>query len=192
MPNKTFTARLNQAIETMLVDASLRAFAPESRSLYSPVYRSGKYAWAKVMVSDGVLLAHRPVHNDEGAKTSSKTELLVGVVLQSEDATSQTKSNPLGKAAIAHIRYGIWVTVKGSRRRIDRLVVAFVLPKGASAKDKKSFATARRNVLNASEMMPDAVSVEVARGVSASKLAGVLTRQLRPVLVGRGRPRGAA
>jgi len=175
MANKKFTARLNESINAMLNDAGLHAFSPDSRSLYSPIYRSAKLEWAKVLDSDGILLTERTVHNAEGAVISPETEILIGVILQSEDATSQTKPNPIGKAAISHIQNGIWVTIKGKRKRIDKLIVAFVLPEGASPKDQKSFTTAKRNVLNASGMMPDAVPIEVPRGISVKDLTIKLT-----------------
>jgi len=63
----------------------------------------------KVMDSDGLLVGRRRVKDGEGAKPTEEVNLFIGVVIQSEDSTSQTKPNPFGKAAIGTIRDGIWV-----------------------------------------------------------------------------------
>jgi hypothetical protein len=141
------------------------------------------------MDSDGLLVAPRVVRDGEGGAPTKQVELLVGVVVQSEDATSQTKPNPLGKAALAHVPNGVWVdTTNEGRRRLDRVLVVFVLPKGAAPQRKKKFAAAKRNVENAATLMPDVESIEVARGESAKAIAELLRKKLRPFLGGRGRP----
>lgn len=38
-------------------------------------------------------------------------------------------------------------------------------------------------------MMPDAITVEVARGISQSELGAQVPKLVRPFLIGRGRPR---
>ena len=195
MPNAKFTSRLSSALGRLQTDPSLRAVKCRSGSLFSPIYRAGKYVWVKVMDSDGLLVARRKVDEDGSSQPSSAVSLLLGVVFQSEDATSQTKPNPIGKAAISHVPNGIWVDLRDSspgRRRLDRVLVVFVLPKGAAASRRAKFVIARRNVLNASDMMPDAVSVEVPRGANARAVAEVIRQEVRPFLVGRGRPRSRA
>jgi hypothetical protein len=119
------------------------------------------------MDSDGLLVSRRPIHAGEGAADSSATFLLVGAVIQSEDATSQTKPNPLGKASLGHIPNGIWIGIANeARRRLDRIQIVFVLPKGVAPWRQSKFQTAKRNVENAADMMPDAITVEVPRGIS--------------------------
>jgi hypothetical protein len=87
------------------------------------------------MDSDGLLIARRSVKSGEGGTPKNKVEILIGVVIQSEDTTSQTKPNPIGKAALAHIPHGIWADIKGDgRRRLDRVELLFVLPKGTTPK----------------------------------------------------------
>lgn len=168
----------------------LTALPYRSGSLFSPVYRGGKYSWLKVMDSDGLVLCTRPVHDQEGGAPIHSVSLLLGAVFQSEDSTAQTKPNPLGKSALAHVPNGVWVDLKsGERRRLDRVVVVFVLPDGAGAQRQKAFTTASRNVKNAADLMPDAVAVTVRRGASAATIADELVREVRPFLVGRGRPR---
>jgi hypothetical protein len=159
-------------------------------SLFSPVYRKRNYRWAKVMDSDGLLVSYRKVHAGEGGAPVTDVRLLLGVVVQSEDSTSQTKPNPLGKAALPSVPNGIWVDLKGEgRRRIDRVLVVFVLPEGAAPSRRKRFMTAKRNVENAADLMLHAVAVApVRRGASAGSVAAAIMKLARPFLVGAGRP----
>lgn len=192
MPNAAFTTRLSAAVDALLEDNSLRALRCRSGSIFSPVYRDGKYAWVKVMDSDGLLVARRTVHSGEGAAPARASTILLGVVVQSEDATSQTKPNPLGKASLGHLHHGVWVDLdEEGRARLDRVLILFVLPKGAAPARRSRYDTAKRNVRNAADMMPDAVHVDIARGASTPKIAGVIRAEVRPFLIGRGRPRSA-
>lgn len=185
-----FTARLGDAVDVLHEDTDLGLLPLSSGCLFSPILEKGRYRWAKVMDSDGTLVAPRGVSDGEGGKTRKQVELLVGVVLQSEDSTSQTKPNPLGKAALSHIPNGIWIDVeKEGRRRLDRVHVLLVLPKGVAPQHAKDFKTAQRNVKNAAAFMPDAESIEIARGTSAKDMAGLLRNKIRPYFKGRGRPK---
>ena len=118
MPNVKFTTRLSDAVHSLETGSGIRSVPCRSGSLFSPVYRDGKYKWIKVMDSDGLLIARRRVHPGEGGDPSTPVSLLLGVVVQSEDATSQTKPNPLGKAALSSVPYGIWVDTNDGRQRL--------------------------------------------------------------------------
>ncbi len=190
--NSKFTKRLREAVRQLQPNADLKLCPCRSGSLFTPVFESGKYLWAKVMDSDGLFVAERSVvqGTSAGAAPAQSVALLVGVVVQSEDATSQTKPNPLGKAALPHLPNGVWVDLDdGQRRRLDRVHVLFVLPKGAAPKHVKSFATAKRNVENAAAFMPDAYSLPVPRGASTATLLSALRTHVRPFFKGRGRPK---
>ena len=190
-----FTQRLSQALDQLVEDASMKCYLTKTACLYTPTYEKGKYVWIKLMDSDGTLLSERPVHpkDGEGSAPQASTRLLLGVIIQSEDSTSQTKPNPLGKASLSHVPNGVWVdTCDGARRRLDNFVVTFVLPKGTSAKHREKFSRSRKNVLNAATVMPNAVAVEVNRGDSSAKIGELLKLELRPFLVGKGRPRSEA
>ena len=190
-----FTDRLREALASLTANTSMNCRSAKTNCLYTPTYSQGKYVWIKLMDSDGTLINERPIHTivGEGAAPESETRLLLGVILQSEESTSQTKPNPLGKAALTHVPNGVWVdTEDGKRRRLDRFVVAFIMPKGAAPKHQKKFTTARKNVLNAAAVMPNAVAVEVERGVGFDALADRIATELRPFLVGKGRPRSEA
>jgi hypothetical protein len=178
-------------VEALAPDPRLSPIATVGGSLYSPVYRSGKYTWAKVMDSDGLFVSRRAIHDDQGAATKGRSFLLLGVIIQSEDSTSQTKPNPIGKASLGHISNGIWINTTEGRLRLDRIQVVFVLPKGASVRRRAKFETAKRNVQNAADMMPDAITLEVDRGISQAALGERILGEVRPFLVGRGRPRGS-
>jgi hypothetical protein len=191
VPNVGFTTRLRRAVEALAPDPRLSPIATVGGSLYSPVYRSGKYTWAKVMDSDGLFVSRRAIHDDQGAATKGRSFLLLGVIIQSEDSTSQTKPNPIGKASLGHISNGIWINTTEGRLRLDRIQVVFVLPKGASVRRRAKFETAKRNVQNAADMMPDAITLEVDRGISQAALGERILGEVRPFLVGRGRPRGS-
>lgn len=187
--NLKFTKRLRAATEALHEDRDLELIRCESGSLFSPVFRGTGYVWAKVMDADGLLVAERTVKDGEGGAPSDPVKLLIGVVVQSEEATSQTKPNPLGKASLGHIPNGVWVDLAGGgRRRIDRVLVVFVLPKGAAASQQAKYATAKRNVENAADFMPDALAVEVPRGESAATIAKTLRRVVRRFFKGPGRP----
>lgn len=141
------------------------------------------------MDSDGLLIRKRTVSDGEGASPANTVELRIGVVIQSEDTTSQTKPNPFGKAAIGTVRNGIWVDLKTEGRvRLDRTYVLFLLPKGAPAKERKSFETAKRNVENAADAMPDAEFIEVKRGASTTDLENEVKKKSLRWLRGSGRP----
>lgn len=187
-----FTERLGYALDLLVEDASMKCHYARSSCLYTPTYESGKYVWLKLMDSDGTLLSERPVRpkDGEGIAPQEDTRLLLGVIIQSEDSTSLTKPNPLGKASLTHVPNGVWVdTVEGQRRRLDRFVVTFVLPKGTSAPHQDRFSRSMKNVHNAATVMPNAVAVEVSRGDNSKKIGQRLKAELRPFLVGKGRPR---
>lgn len=183
-----FTKQVRRAVEQLTKDADLGLLECRSWSLFSPVFR-GDYKWAKLMDTDGLLVGPRVVKHDEGAKPKNDVEILVGVVIQSEDSTSQTKPNPFGKAAVGRAPNGVWVDLKDGRRvRLDRVFVDFVLPKGTIPSQKKKFETAKRNVRNAAEAMPDVEAIEVPRGISTDALMTKVKNKVRRWFKGRGRP----
>jgi hypothetical protein len=185
-----FTENLTKAIKSLINDGKLGLEETRSRSLFSPVF-SSDYKWVKVMDSDGLLVGQRLVKDGEGGKPNEQVYLRIGVVIQSEDSTSQTKPNPFGKAAIGTVRNGMWVDLKvGGRVRLDRTYVLFVLPKGAPAHEKKHFETAKRNVKNAADAMPVAKFIEFNRGISAENLKTGIRENTRSWLNARGRPAG--
>lgn len=188
--NVKFTTRVGAAVKELASDPDLHLVPVRSGSLFTPVLRSGKYEWLKVMDSDGTLAGPREAKGGEGAEPKFKVELLIGVVLQSEEATSQTKPNPIGKASLGHVKNGIWIdVVNEGRKRLDRVHVLMLVPKGAAPKYQKSFKTAKQNVQNAADMMPDCEVTFVDRGISAKKLRDLIKTKVRPWFKGRGRPR---
>jgi hypothetical protein len=188
--NVKFTRRLGAAIHDLGKIESLGLHACVSRSLYSPVAMPrGQYAWAKIMDCDGLLVGERQVKQGEGADTTRPVTLRFGVVIQSEDATSQSKPNPLGKASLSHIPNGVWVNLKKAGRvRLDRVLVVFLLPKGATPAHAAKFSTAKRNVENAAKLMPDCKWRVLPRQASASLMATELERITRSFIKGPGRP----
>ena len=189
---KKFTARARDAVTELCKDVDLSLLELASGSMFSPVMRGNDYEWIKLMDSDGLLVAPRTVKAGEGAPPLKNVEILVGVVVQSEDATSQTKPNPFGKAAIGHVGNGVWVDIKGEgRRRLDRVHVLMLLPRGSSGTRRKKFNTAKRNVQNAADLMPDCESLEVPRGISGEALCEAIRKQVRPWFKGRGRPKAS-
>ncbi|MBB5877627.1 hypothetical protein [Xanthomonas sp. 3498] len=185
-----FTTRLRDAIVAIDDADNFKCVKATSNSLYTPLYAAGKYRWMKVMESDGTLVAWRTVSGGDGRQPVEATHLTFGVVIQSEDATSQVKANPLGKAFLTKISTGIFVDLSdGSRRRIDNLLVVFVLPKGAAAHRQKTFARAKKYVNNTAELVEDVVAIEVPRGASAEDIKLAIIEEVRPFLFGAGRPK---
>ena len=190
--NVKFTGRVKATVKELAKDSELQLVPVRSGSLFTPILRGDNYEWVKVMDSDGTLAGPRKVTAGEGAEPESEVELLIGVVLQSEDTTTKTKPNPIGKASLGHVKNGIWVDVaKEGRRRLDRVHVLMVVPKGAVPKLQKDFLTAQRNVLNAADMMPDCEVLIVERGVSASDLVKEVKKKVRKNFKGRGRPKAS-
>ena len=189
--NTKFTTRVNGAVDILFDDADLDLLKPKSNCLFTPVLREGKYEWIKLMDSDGTLIASRIVTSGEGGDPDNEVEITIGVIIQSEDATSLTKPNPFGKAAIGHARNGVWVDIKGEGRfRLDRVFIVMLLPKGAAPSQARNFERARRNVRNAADVMPDCEVLEVPRGISSNELAKQLKKRVRPKFKGKGRPKG--
>lgn len=185
-----FTRNLRDALARLANDRSLGLEQTHSVSLFSPIF-DGDYKWTKIMDSDGLLVGARRVKENpgEGRKPGNDVYLRVGVIIQSEDSTSQTKPNPLGKAAVGAISTGVWVDLKnGERVRLDCVRVLFVLPRGAPPSQQRTFDTAKRNVTNAAHSMPDVEIMDVPRGIARDTLATMLTKKVRPWLKGRGRP----
>lgn len=184
-----FKARLNTAIDATINELSLDA--PRVRRLYTPVWRSGAYRWISPMDSDGLLVKDRCVHEGD-AEPPQPVSLRIGVVIQSEFATSNTKPNPFGKALIGGLPLGVWVDLDDEPRRVrlDKIFVLFIVPMATAAHKKKISNTARYNVLNAADAATEAHILEVKMGSSAEALAEQLRKKIRPWLFGAGRPVG--
>jgi hypothetical protein len=59
------------------------------------------------MDSDGLLVSARKVNSGEGIAPTDIVELKLGVILQSEEATTQTMPNPIDRASPAHLPSGV-------------------------------------------------------------------------------------
>ena len=188
--NTRFTARVKTALKLLHNNYDLELLPTKSASLFSPVLHGDYYEWVKVMVADGLLVGRRKVREGEGANPMEEVEILIGIVIQSEDSTSQGKPDPIGKAAIGHIANGIWIDIeKRGRRRLDRVHVLMLLPEGAAPAKKKKYETARRNAENAASFMPDCHVLSVSRKTSGEELASEIEEKIRRHLKGRGRPK---
>ncbi|MBP9024750.1 MAG: hypothetical protein KBH81_01240 [Phycisphaerae bacterium] len=184
-----FARNVRKAIQTLATDRDLALLRCRSGSLFSPVFRE-TYTWMKLMDSDGLLVGLRTVKNTncEGAAPVTPVNLTIGVIIQAEDATSQGKPNPFGKAAVGNVPLGVWFDqYRGNRLRLDRVFVLFVLPKGAPPSERKYFETAMRNVNNAADAMPDCDHLVVDRGISTADLLVKIKKKIRPWLKGSGR-----
>jgi len=184
-----FTACLSSAIET-LIDGQARLLHVKNANLYSLVYKGGKYQWLTLVGSDGLLLAHR--ETDEPTRN-----VLVGVAIQSEQSTSQTKPNPLGKAAAGMTPLGLWVDVREKnqppntpyqRRRLDVVHVLLVVPRPTDQRRLAKHPTVLQNVKNVVSTVENAHFLELQQGNNANTIANALLRTIRPWLFGRGRP----
>lgn len=161
----------------------------KSQRLFSPVWRDRRYRWINLMDSDGTLVGKRPVVGMSGSASESPVELTIGVLIQSEFTTSGTKPNPLGKAAISEAPLGVWVDLKGGTRvRLDRADIRFVLPEPASPAKRAQFKTASMNVLNAAETFADCEVLIVRKGINCDALSRSIKGRVRRWLKGVGRP----
>lgn len=185
--NKEFKHRLNGALE--IVRDQMKLIEPKSQRLFTPVFERRNYRWAVAMDSDGILAAERKIEDGEAKKTDQEQILFVGVLIQSEYTTSNTKPNPFGKAAVAKVPFGVWMDTKnGKRVRLDRVHILFVLPKFVAPKYKRAFETVRRNVENAAGAMQDVEVIELQRGWGKQEVARRLKEHVRKWLKGVGRP----
>jgi len=177
-----FTARLNSAVD-IIDDGHDRLWRAYSRCLFSPLVIDQSYEWIKLMESDGTLLIWRGIRGGEGRTPLDDVGLLVGVVLQSEESTSQAKADPMGKASIASVSTGVWVDKdKSKRRRLDVVHVLFVLPKGSQQAQKSAFTTAQRNASNAASLVTNAHTLELPRGISAQAISEALVEKIEDIL----------
>lgn len=182
--NKTFKHRLTDALA--IARKNLRCEATKSLCLFTPVPGVSGFQWAKLMDSDGLMIATRTVKG-KGIKDA---KIRVGVVIQCEEATAQTKANPIGKAAISQIATGVWVDLDGAQRvRLDRLTVLFVVPSPSNPSAKKRSTTAVANTELAATVMPGATQLTIPQGLQSKDIAVHLQNETRGFLVGRGRPK---
>lgn len=186
-----FTEQLKKAIRKLAKDGQL--LEPKSFHLYSPVYKGGKFIWVRLLGSDGILARERyTVASDEGGREP----IVVAVVVQSEQATSATKPNPLGKAAAALAPLGLWADFKKrngnkvqvERRRLDVIRVLLLLPKPAALDRQSAFETARQNVQNVVDTVVHAESQEAPQGAKPDAIESAIMSNARRWLFGKGRP----
>lgn len=182
-----FTTQLSKAL-TKLRKEETRLLEADNSQLYSLTYKGGKYQWITLVATDGLLLSEW--HTDE--KTGPRRKILIGIVIQSEQATSETKPNPLGKAAAAMTPLGLWVDVRRagnvSRERLDVAQVLLIVPEPTDAKRKKKHPMIRQNVKNVVDTVEQAHMLELKQGDNDGKIAEQLIKKTRPWLFGRGRP----
>jgi hypothetical protein len=188
--NTKFKSRPRAGL-TRLAESKRLALVPaQSGSLFLPIPRQGAHQWIRLMDSDGLLVSRRPVRAVSARAPENQVRLLISIILQSEDSTSISKPNPLGKAAIASVRNGVWVDLaKLGRRRLDRLHVPMLLPSESAPQHRRKPSTQQRNVETAAALMPDGDTLFVDSWLSAKGLASEITKQTHGWLRGRGRPR---
>ena len=188
----TFEDRLKSAIKSLVKSEKL--LSPHDYDLWSLTYKGGKYVWVKIMGSDGLLLASRRTAKAQD-KAGSQRTIRVGVVIQCEQTTSQTKPNPFGKASISQVPFGVWVDVKESkgktvRRRLDVVNVALVAPEPASVQAKKKFKIVERNLEGVADLLVDTKVIPIAQGAGARIIQSELMKVFRGFLKGPGKPDG--
>ena len=185
-----FEDRLKSAIQGLVKPEKL--LTPYDYDLWTPTYKDGKYIWVKIMGSDGLLLAPRKTAKS-GEKAGSQRSILVGVVIQCEQTTSQTKPNPFGKASISQVPFGVWVDVrqqKGSavRQRLDVVRVALIAPEPSAYKAKKKFKIVSQNLDGVSALFVDTDVLKIAQGAGAKDIEAALMDKFRGFLKGPGKP----
>ena len=188
-----FEDRLKSAIQEL--SKSKGMITPHDYDLWSLTYESGKYVWVKIMGSDGLLLATRKT-TDSGSKAGRGRMILVGVVIQCEQTTSQTKPNPFGKASISQVPFGVWADVearKGKtwRRRLDAVRVALIAPEPAAYKAKKKFHVVAKNQDGVAKLLVDTEVIKIPQGSGTIDIQNALMNNFRGFLKGRGKPHGA-
>jgi hypothetical protein len=188
----TFENRLKSAIQGLIRPEKL--LTPHDYDLWTLTYKAGKYVWVKIMGSDGLLLASRKTAKS-GAKAGSQRSIIVGVVIQCEQATSQTKPNPFGKAAISQVPFGVWVDVKQQkgnvvRQRLDVVQVALVAPEPTAYKAKKKFERIAQNLDGVADLLVDTEVVTIPQGAGATAIQNELMGRFRGFLKGPGKPEG--
>jgi hypothetical protein len=188
--NTRFKSRPMAGLTRLAESKRLAPVPAQSGSLFSQIPRQGAHLWLKLTDSDGLLVSRRSVRAVSAGAPENQVRLLVGIILQSEDSTSTSKPNPLGKAAIASSRNGVWVDLAElGRRRLDRLHVPMLLPSESVPQHRRRPSTQQRNVETAAALMPDGDPLFADSWLSAKELASEITRQTHGWLRGRGRPR---
>lgn len=188
----SFKQTIREAADTAATQ--LGCVAPATRRLYTPFWKAGSYSWLSPMDSDGLLLAKREaVGGAPGScplKGCDVPQLLLGVVVQVEEATGATKPNPYGKASVVDAPLGLWVDIwEGSdaagwtrcRRRLDHTWVLFV------TRDDLPGVHANLEVVTTTNKSSWYLTFKSSASVDV--VATKLTSEVRGFLVGRGRPK---
>ena len=191
--------RVVKEASAMVADA-LGCVELRTGRLYTPFWKKGKaYGWMSPMDTDGMLVSERGVEGGpaKAPKGVTVAPLLVGVLIQSEEATGRTKPNPYGKAAVVNAPLGLWVdrvclvsarngsstktTTVRSRVRLDHVWVLFVAPDDIPGllSNLEVVTTAHR----------DSWYLPFPRATTPAAMAARITTDVRGFLVGKGRPK---
>jgi len=163
--------------------------------LYTPYWKSGTYKWMSPMDTDGLLVHEREA---SGGPTGAKPPigvkvppLLIGVVVQVEEATGHTKPNPFGKASVVNVPLGLWIDraeydamgtfVRHARARLDHAWVLFVT--------RDNLVGVRRNLGVVTTTNRDSWTLAFDQNATANVIANGIERDVRGFLKGRGRPK---
>ncbi len=182
-----FTVQLSTAI-AKLRQQEQKLLATDNNQLYSLIFKGGTYQWITLVATDGLLVTKWHT----SASSGPSRQILVGVVIQSEQRTSETKPNPLGKAAAAMTPLGLWVDIKGQagteRQRLDVVHVLLIVPEPTDAARKKKYPMILQNVENVVDTVEQAHLLGMPQGANVEAIAQELMKKCRPWLFGRGRP----
>lgn len=181
--NVTFKHRVSAAVETLIDASTNKLEKPVSYSLFMLRKGPGGLVWAKLMQADGLLLRFTDAKHDEAAECANQVRVLRGIIVQTEETTSNTVPDPLGKAFVPTTPGGVWVdlgtTTRRNRVRIDFPTVLFVTPKPTStlAKVKADFAKRKGTLDKVVAASPFALLEVVNQGDSQASIAAqVLAR----------------
>lgn len=183
-----------------IVAQALGCVELRTRRLYTPFWKKGKtYGWMSPMDTDGMLVSERGVDGGpaDAPNKVRVSPLLVGVIIQSEEATGKTKPNPYGKAAVVNAPLGLWVdricnvaptdgvitkpTTEMARVRLDHVWVLFVAPNDIPelVSNLEVVTTAHR----------DSWYLPFPRATLPNAMATRIEADVRGFLVGKGRPK---
>lgn len=176
MAKTKFKKRVEDAIAKLVVDNKLVNLS--GNTLCTPMKIDGKWKWMSFCESDGILARFLDVAKGEVAKPDTCSEVLAGVMIESEESTSDSLLNPWGKSCIPSIPNGVWIDLKdqhGRKRHVLTIVEIILVtpePKSTTASTQKKFRT-RKSILQRVESAAPHVSLLIAgKNDSGDVLAG--------------------
>lgn len=179
--NTEFKHRVGKAVVRLRSNLGLEEMACDM--LRTPYWDGQHFVWTNLMGTDGLLVRRHDVVKGQGVCDQTHEPFWVGVLVQSEFATSDGIPNPFGKAASPLAPNGVWVDTKAHGRvRLGHCHVLLLVPQAQAASQRTRNVTAARNARKAERSFRDCTSLTVPKGDSTDRLVAGLEKKAKELL----------